>query len=420
MNGIEKIMIDRNWVEKNIPQDATKAVLPGNVIGIDDEAFSGYNTLQVVTISAALTKIDDTEFCYLGGLKKEIGFIFEFSPTIGRWAFYGCSGLTSIEIPNSVTTIGKSAFSCCVSLTSITIPNSVTTIGEGAFFDCVSLTSITIPNSVTTIGSSAFSQCTALTSVTIPNSVTTIGSSAFSQCRALTSVTIPNSVTEIDYNTFNGCRSLTFVTIPNSVTKIGSVAFRDCSSLTFIEIPNSVTEIGIGAFIDCSSLTSIKIPSSIAMIYSQAFSGCNALFEISVPQSIVLCAESIPKGAKIIKRTYDIIPALPSKFNKMMVLSEKLGKNITLFLYLCLKRINEGSSTLLVEMPVEIMNLILLFYVQPISLKSKQSPGMMDLIISLWTEKKSAIDYRLLEKQFSKALEANSSSQSKIGGSFFH
>ncbi len=194
--------------------------------------------------------------------------------SIGSDAFYDCSGLTSITIPNSVTSIGGGAFSGCSGLTSITIPNSVTSIGSSAFYGCTGLTSITIPESVTSIGSSAFSSCSGLTSVTIPESVTFIASYAFSGCSSLTSVTIPNSVTSIHYSTFSGCSGLTSVTIPNSVTSIGDCAFSDCSGLTSITIPNSVTSIGSQTFYNCSSLTSITIPNSVTSIGSSAFAGC--------------------------------------------------------------------------------------------------------------------------------------------------
>ena len=152
--------------------------------------------------------------------------------SIGRGAFYGCSSLTSVTIPNSVTSIGEYAFLGCSSLTSVTIGNSVTSIGNGAFGDCTSLTSITIPNSVTSIGTSAFLDCTSLTSVTIGNSVTSIGNGAFGACSSLTSIIIPNSVTNIEDNAFYDCSSLTSVTIPNSVISIGSGAFYHCSQVT--------------------------------------------------------------------------------------------------------------------------------------------------------------------------------------------
>ena len=201
-------------------------------------------------------------------------------------AFKGCSGLTSVTIPNSVTEIGSSAFYRCYGLTSVTIPNSVTEIGSSAFYGCYGLTSVTIPNSVTEIGSSAFYGCSGLTSVTIPNSVTEIGNYAFYGCSGLTSVTIPSSVTEIGSSTFEGCSGLTSVTIPNSVTEIGYSAFEGCSGLTSVTIPNSVTEIGNYAFEDCEGLTSVTIPSSVTEIGYSAFEGCSGLKSISIPYSV--------------------------------------------------------------------------------------------------------------------------------------
>ena len=235
--------------------------------------------------------------------------------SIGHMAFYGCSGLTSVTIPNSVTYINDLAFSSCSGLTSINvdannskydsrencnaiietatntliagskstvIPNSVTSIGNHAFNSCSGLTSITIPNSVTSIGSDAFSCCSSLTSIIIPNSVTSIGESAFFVCSGLTSITIPNSVTSIANSVFSGCSGLTSVTIPNSVTSIGEWAFFMCSSLTSIEIPNSVTSIGNNAFSCCSGLTSITIPNCVTSIGSWAFSNCSSLTSVTV------------------------------------------------------------------------------------------------------------------------------------------
>ena len=150
---------------------------------------------------------------------------------IGVSVFKGCSGLTSVEIPNSVTSIGSSAFSGCSGLTSVVIPNSVTSIGSSAFKGCSGLTSVEIPNSVTSIGSSAFSGCSGLTSVEIGNSVTSIGSSAFKGCSGLTSVEIGNSVTSIGDDAFGGCSGLTSVEIGNSVTSIGRSAFGYCKNL---------------------------------------------------------------------------------------------------------------------------------------------------------------------------------------------
>ena len=199
--------------------------------------------------------------------------------SIGYSAFYSCSGLTSITIPNSVTSIGNYAFWRCSGLTSITIPNSVTSISEWAFYECSSLTSVTIGNSVTSIGDMAFEGCSSLTSVTIGNSVTSIGYRAFYECSGLTSVTIPNSVTSIGESAFSWCSSLTSVTIPNSVTSIGESAFSWCSSLTSVTIGNSVTSIGFGAFYGCNGLTSIVsnavVPPAIGNAVFPNLNNCN-------------------------------------------------------------------------------------------------------------------------------------------------
>ena len=200
--------------------------------------------------------------------------------SIGKRAFYNCSGLTSVSIPNSVTSIGNSAFFQCFSLTSVTIGNSVMSIGDYAFQYCGGLTSVTIPNFVTSIGDYAFQYCRGLTSVTIGNSVTSIGYGAFEGCSGLTSVTIPNSVTSIGYVAFSNCSGLTSVTIPNSVTSIGEGVFSNCSGLTSVTIPNSVTSIGSNAFNGCSGLTSVTIPNSVTSIGYGAFEGCSGLTSV--------------------------------------------------------------------------------------------------------------------------------------------
>ena len=181
-----------------------------------------------------------------------------------------------------VTKISNRAFYWCTGLTSVTIPNSVTSIEEGAFQNCIGLTSITIPNRVTSIGESAFDGCSGLSSVTIPNSVKGIGGRAFCGCSGLTSVTIGSGVTSIGYGVFAGCSGLTFVTIPNSVTSIGDFAFSDCSGLTSITIPNSVTSIGVQVFSDCSGLTSVTIGSGVTSIERSAFDGVDLSTVISL------------------------------------------------------------------------------------------------------------------------------------------
>ena len=130
--------------------------------------------------------------------------------------------------------IREYAFYENTNITSVVIPNCVTSIGERAFYNCSSLKTVTFKDNsqLTSIGDEAFRSCRSLTSITIPNSVTSIGNSAFSSCRALTSITIPDSVTSIGYAAFENCSSLTSITIPDSVTSIGWYAFSFCSNLT--------------------------------------------------------------------------------------------------------------------------------------------------------------------------------------------
>ncbi len=209
-------------------------------------------------------------------VNKETGFDCN-TYEIYEYAFYYDSNITSVVIPNCVTSIGNSAFESCSSLTSITIPNTVTSIGEFAFHYCESLTSITIPEGVTSIGNCTFYYCKSLTSITIPDTVTSIGNDAFYNCSSLTSIKIPDSVTSIGVAAFSSCSSLTSITIPEGVTSIGYQAFRHCRSLTSITIPDSVTSIGEGAFSSCNSLTSITIPESVTSIGYQTFYNCSSL-----------------------------------------------------------------------------------------------------------------------------------------------
>ena len=159
--------------------------------------------------------------------------------SIGTYAFYNCSNLTSIHIPESVTSIGDYALRSCKSLSSIYIPEGVTSIGNYAFYYCTSLTSIYIPEGVTSIGERVFAYCTSLTSVYIPEGVTSIGERVFEQCSSLTSVYIPEGVTSIGRYAFTYCTSLTSVNIPEGVTSIGEAMFMKCSSLTSISSLNT-------------------------------------------------------------------------------------------------------------------------------------------------------------------------------------
>ena len=243
----------------------TSVTIGDGVTEIGGSAFCGCSALTNITIPDSVTSIgyaafEDTAYysddvnwkdgiLYIGDhLIKAVGTISgdysvkEGTKTIAGRAFSGCASLTSITIPDSVTSIGEEAFDGCSSLTSITIPDSVISIGYSAFENCSSLTSITIPDSVISIGYSAFENCSSLTNIVIPDSVTFIGGGAFEGCVRLTSITIPDSVTSIYGGTFRGCRNLTSITIPDSVTSIGGGAFEGCYRLETVYYRGSEEE----------------------------------------------------------------------------------------------------------------------------------------------------------------------------------
>lgn len=191
--------------------------------------------------------------------------------SIGEKAFNGCSGLKYIEIPDSVISIGREAFKGCSGLTSATMGKSVSVIGDYAFSDCRRLTEVAIPDSVKFINPHVFSGCSGLASVSIPGSVTSIGKSSFENCSSLTSVKIPNSVVELGSSAFRDCRSLKTAIISINLTRIPDYAFSGCSSLESISIPDPVIRIGDFAFYGCSGLTEITLPGSLRSIGSSAF-----------------------------------------------------------------------------------------------------------------------------------------------------
>ena len=319
----------------------TSITIPEGVTNIDGNAFKGCSSLTSITIPEGVTSIDNyafygctalTEinfnaticndlssgnyvFSYAGqdgeGITVNIGanvtkipaYLFcpdnSISPyskivivnfaqnsvckSIGTYAFAYCSSLTSITIPESVTSIGYDAFSGCSSLESVIFGanSQLESIGDYAFEWCSRLTSVTIPEGVTSIGENTFLGCSSLTSITIPEGVTSIGSFAFYYCSSLTNITIPEGVTSIGENTFRGCSSLTSITIPEGVTSIGENTFWGCSRLTSITIPEGVTSIGEDAFRGCRGLTIYCEASSKPSGWGSSWnnSGCSVVWD---------------------------------------------------------------------------------------------------------------------------------------------
>ena len=342
----------------------TSVNIPDRVTSIGDRAFYNCSSLTAVNIPDRVTSIGKEAFegsgIYENQNNWEDGVLYinnclikcqtekngeyvikENTRLIARSAFSDCSSLTSMNIPDGVTSIGSAAFSDCSgltsvyytgdmgqwceisfesgasnplchaqklyidnqlvteakipygvteikdyafysysSLTSVDIPDGVTSIGDYAFYICNYLTSVNIPDGVTSIGNYAFCGC-GLASVTIGEGVTRIGELAFFGCDALASVTIGgNGVTSIENGAFGSCSNLTSVTIGDGVMSING-AFSNCSSLTSVDIGNGVTSIGEAAFYGCSRLTSVTIGESVAGIGTRTFEGCDSLTSVT-------------------------------------------------------------------------------------------------------------------------------------------
>ena len=173
--------------------------------------------------------------------------------SVGNFAFWNCSSLTSLVLPDCLTQVGRLAFGKCSSLTSVVLPNSLTQLNDGAFAGSSSLTSVVLPDSLTQLGDGAFGACSSLTSVVMSYSLTSVGTGAFQDCPSLTSVVLPDSLTQLGDAAFSQCTSLTSVVLPDCLTQVGRLAFGKCSSLTSVVLPDSA-ELGDDVFDECDAL----------------------------------------------------------------------------------------------------------------------------------------------------------------------
>lgn len=271
----------------NIPTTVTYNGTTYSVTRIGGKAFINNTSLTSVTIPNSITSIGYMAFNNSGIYNDESNWKDDALYVDNYLIRVKTTKSGAYTINNQTKLVAGGAFEDCSALTLVTIPSSVNNIEMAAFKYCSSLKSVVLPNSIKHIGNETFYKCTSLTSVTIPNSVTSIGQGAFSFCSSLASIAIPNSVTTIGEDAFTSCTSLTSVELPNSITTLKTNVFNSCSSLKSIIIPNGVSEIGTAAFKFCTSLVSVVVPSSVGYINTAAFEGCSALTSIALSDGLI-------------------------------------------------------------------------------------------------------------------------------------
>lgn len=309
----------------------TTVILDKNVETVESYAFAGCTAVEKVWIYGSGTVVakhaldDCTNLTTAGPIGSGCSYQFAWEEEIPAYAFAWWSGLTAVTLPDTITSIGEYAFYKCSSLTSAAIaekmpvideeapesgeseggepedivsavglilPAGVLTVGNSAFRECAALPGVEIPEGVTTIGSSAFRDCAAVTRLIVPASAAAVGSHAFDGCNALTAagpigVKDENGEDAYDYQygwttaipdyAFDGCSGLTEVALPDELTSIGNYAFRGCSALEALNLPEGVQTIGKYAFANCGSMTSIVVPAAVTTVGEYAFANCAGL-----------------------------------------------------------------------------------------------------------------------------------------------
>lgn len=265
----------------------SEIVLPDNITEIEEKAFwrlygTNENPFESIVIPEGVTIIREEAFTQCNNLIDVSlpSTLKEIEPNV----FYGCSKLTHINL-NEVTRLGEHAFSSCSSLQTIELSETLESIGNDCFWGS-GLTSIEIPASVTTFGSEVFRR-TPLRSAILSEGLTNIPARTFCDCSYLSSVQLPESLKSIGQDAFGGdCDALTNITLPSGLKEIGNSAFSS-SGLENIIIPASVENIGMRAFWECTSLNSVEIQSEQLTILAEAmFQNCHALKSVTLPESL--------------------------------------------------------------------------------------------------------------------------------------
>lgn len=273
--------------------------------------YIGLHCTHCAKIIAATATADNHSYtngaCTVCGVKQHWEYSISADAEITITAYNGADVTLSVPavIDNlPVTVIGEDAFYGCTTLTSVQLPEGIKAIDTGAFYDCTNLQTISLPSTLTELGDYAFFYCEALTAIEIPAGVTRIGENAFTYCTSLSAVTVPQSVSVIDDYAFYGCSAITELTFPEDLTAIGNYAFYGCAGIKHITIPEGVQTIGTNAFQGCTGLITATILEGPQIIASRAFSGCTALKRVTIPESVIRIGNDAFYGCSALQMVY--------------------------------------------------------------------------------------------------------------------
>lgn len=341
-----------------------KAVIPAIIASaalLVSSAFSAYAVEGLMNPDEELTdgtftyELNDGKYtiisCDSTAIVGEIPELRNGYPVtaIGDRALAGCTGISTLTIPDTVTSIGSSAFAGCTSLSEVTLPKRLESISNGLFMGCTNLRSVDIPDNVAMISSYAFYNCSSLTDVTLSGSlesiqpmafaecsvlenidasktdnftfedgflygsggkniyrastaltgdvyvkdgVQTIEAGAFSVCAGIENLFLPSSLTYIGDDAFGYCTGLKSVDFHEGLATIADIAFKECRSLESIQLPTTVSDVGEGAFYNCQSLSKVIIPEGVKNIGLGAFASCPMLKNISIPKSVAVIGDN--------------------------------------------------------------------------------------------------------------------------------
>ena len=288
----------------------TEITIPENVTSIGQYAFQNCSNLASIHILSTSLAIDQYAFSgcpasiydttTVPGVKLIDGWVVGFTDAlsgevdlsavknISQGAFSGNKNITSVVLPEGLTTIPYNAFNGCTSLRSVTIPDTVTRIDSYAFNGCTSLQNVVIPDTVTSIGSYAFYDCRNITAVNLPEGLKTIGEWAFYNT-AIRTLSIPEGVTSVGQYAFYNCKSLTSVSFSASLTRIPDYAFQSCTKLASITLPEGVVSVGRYAFANCTGMKTVTLPTTLSSCGEYAFSGDTAITAVNISDLVAWC-----------------------------------------------------------------------------------------------------------------------------------